>query len=77
MLITNWTLRTILTLLGTLSVSLGEVLNALSTENRGVLQQLVSESQKLDGTFKGHLVQLPCSEQGYRQLHQVLRAPPA
>lgn len=29
----------------------------------------------LEGTFKGHLVQLPCTEQGHLQLHQVLRAP--
>ena len=25
---------------------------------------------ELEGTFKGHLVQLPCSEQGHPQLHQ-------
>ena len=30
---------------------------------------------ELEGTFKGHRVQLPCSEQGHLQLHQVLRAP--
>jgi len=30
---------------------------------------------ELEGTFKGHLAQLPCSEQGHLQLHQVLRAP--
>ena len=29
---------------------------------------------ELEGTFKGHLAQLPCSEQGHLQLHQVLRA---
>jgi len=30
---------------------------------------------ELEGTLKGHLVQLPCTEQGHLQLHQVLRAP--
>ena len=29
---------------------------------------------ELEGTFKGHLVQLPCNEQGCLQLDQVLRA---
>ena len=29
---------------------------------------------ELEGTFKGHPVQLPCNEQGHLQLHQVLRA---
>jgi len=33
------------------------------------------ESFELEGTFKGHLVQLPRNEQGHLQLHQVLRAP--
>jgi len=28
---------------------------------------------ELEGTFKGHLLQLPCSQQGHLQLHQVLR----
>ena len=30
---------------------------------------------ELEGTLEGHLVQLPCNEQGHLQLHQVLRAP--
>ena len=30
---------------------------------------------ELEGTLKGDPVQLPCSEQGHIQLHQVLRAP--
>ena len=30
---------------------------------------------ELEGTLKGHLAQLPCSEQGHPQLHHVLRAP--
>ena len=32
-------------------------------------------TELLEGTWKGHLVQLPCREQGHLQLHQVLRAP--
>jgi len=28
----------------------------------------------LEGTFKGHLVQLPCSEQGHSQLDQVVQS---
>ena len=39
-----------------------------------VLQFLVIESFRLEGTLKGHLVQLSCNEQGHPQLHQVLRA---
>ena len=35
----------------------------------------VMDLLELEGTLKGHLVQLPCSEQGNPQLHQVLRAP--
>ena len=35
----------------------------------------VMESFELEGTGKGHLVQLPCNEQEHLQLHQVLRAP--
>ena len=34
-----------------------------------------SELFELGGTFKGHLVQLPCSEQGHLQLHQVAQSP--
>ena len=30
---------------------------------------------ELEGTLKGHVVQVPCNEQGHPQLHQVLRAP--
>jgi len=32
---------------------------------------------ELEGTIKGHLVQLPYNAQGHPQLHQVLRAHPA
>jgi len=32
------------------------------------------DSLELEGTFEGHLVQLPHSPWGYLQLHQVLRA---
>ena len=35
----------------------------------------IVESLELEETFKGHLVQLPYSERGHLQLHQVLRAP--
>jgi len=35
----------------------------------------VIETFELEETFKGHLVQLPCSEQGHLRLSQVLRAP--
>ena len=31
----------------------------------------IIESLELEGTFKGHLVQLPSNEQGYAQLKQV------
>ena len=31
----------------------------------------IIESLELEGTFKGHLVQLPCNEQGHVQLDQV------
>ena len=30
----------------------------------------IMEPFELEGTFKGHLVQLPCNEQGHPQLHQ-------
>ena len=33
-----------------------------------------SQNHRMEGTFKGHLVQLPCDEQGHLQLDQVLRA---
>ena len=38
---------------------------------------LFQELLDLEGTFKGHLVQHTCTEQGHLQLHQVLRAPPS
>ena len=31
----------------------------------------IIELLELERTFKGHLIQLPCSEQGHLQLHQV------
>ncbi|KAK4822001.1 hypothetical protein QYF61_006615, partial [Mycteria americana] len=37
-------------------------------------QQLVLQSG-LEGTFKGHLVQPPCNEQGHPQLDQVAQSP--
>jgi len=42
-----------------------------------VCSHRIIESFELEGTLQGHLVQLPCTEQGHLQLHQVLRAPPA
>jgi len=33
------------------------------------------EPLELEGALKGHLVHLPCTEQGHPQLHQVLRTP--
>jgi len=33
-----------------------------------------TESLELEGTFKGHLVQLPCSEQEHPQLDQVAQS---
>jgi len=38
------------------------------------LEEEITESFELEGTFKGHPVQLPCTEQGHLQLHQLLRA---
>jgi len=35
----------------------------------------IVESFELEGTFKGHLVQLPCREQGHLQLDQVAQSP--
>ena len=36
---------------------------------------ILMESFELEGILEGHLVQLPCTEWGHLQLHQVLRAP--
>jgi len=33
------------------------------------------ESFELEGTFKGHLIQLPCSEEGHLQLGQITQSP--
>ena len=35
----------------------------------------ITESFELEGTLKGHLVQLPCIEQGYLQLDEVAQSP--
>jgi len=35
----------------------------------------IIESFELEGTFKGHLVQLLCSEQGHLQQDQVAQSP--
>ena len=37
----------------------------------------IIELFELEGTYKVHLVWLPCTEQGHPQLHQLFRAPPA
>jgi len=34
----------------------------------------IIESLELEGTFKCHLVQLPCNEQGHPQLDQVAQS---
>lgn len=36
---------------------------------------ILTESFELKGTFNGHLVQLPCDEQGHLQLHQTAQSP--
>jgi len=38
------------------------------------IKNRIIEFYELKGTIKGHLVQLPCNEQGHLQLHQVLKA---
>ena len=40
----------------------------------GWLLKIIVELFELEGTLKGHLIQLPCNEQGHLQLDQVLRA---
>jgi len=37
----------------------------------------ITESFQLGGTLKGHVVQLPCTEQGHSQLHQCSQPRPA
>ena len=36
---------------------------------------MVTELFQLDRTFKGHLVHVPCNEQGHLQLYQVAQSP--
>lgn len=36
--------------------------------------RLIRESFELDGTFEGHLLQLPCNEHGHLQLHQAAQS---
>ena len=38
-------------------------------------QSRIMESFELEGTLKGHLVQLPCNEEGNLQLHQGAQSP--
>jgi len=35
------------------------------------LYQWIIESLELEGTFKGHLAQLPCNEEGHPMLDQI------
>ena len=35
----------------------------------------ITQPFELEGTLKDHLVQLPCSEQGYIQIVQVVQSP--
>ena len=36
---------------------------------------MITESFELEGILKGHLVPLPCSEQGHLQLDQAAQSP--
>ena len=47
------------------------MLNFLSAKVCQVANDRIIESLELEGTFKDHLVQLPCNEQGHAQLDQV------
>ena len=53
------------------------VINGLDviTENVPSNFRRIIEGFGLEGTFKGHLVQLPCNEQGCLQLYQVAQSP--
>jgi len=44
------------------------------TQN-SVGSSFIIESCGMEGTLKGHVVQLPCNEQGHLQLDQAFRAP--
>ena len=45
-------------------------------ETKGISKNLrITESFELEGTLKGHLVRIPCNEQGHLQLHQVAQSP--
>ena len=50
------------------------LLNDVSIKKEKYFIRII-ESFELEWTLKGHLVQLPCKEQGRIQLDQVLRAP--
>jgi len=47
------------------------MLNFLSAKVCQVANDRIIESLELEGTFKDHLVQLPCNKQGHTQLDQV------
>ena len=48
------------------------MLNFLSAKVCQVANDRIIESLELEGTFKGHLDQLPCNEQRHPQLKQVV-----
>ena len=41
----------------------------------GWLLKIIVELFELEGTLKGHLIQLPCNEQGHLQLDQGAQSP--
>ena len=47
----------------------------MSCFSRGIPCNTIKESSELEATLKGHLVPLPCSEQGHLQLHQIAQTP--
>jgi len=51
-----------------------DLTNITAVWTEQAFHQIVEEFV-LDGTFKGHLVQPPCNEQGYLYLDQVAHEP--
>ena len=55
---------------------ISEVFHGINTDTSGeVKYHRITISFELEGTLKGHLVQLPCNEQGHLQLEQVAQSP--
>ena len=46
----------------------------MEEREKNVILHRTIESLELEGTFKGHLVQLPCKEQGAPQLDQIAQS---